>query len=176
VIRGIPDAEQSRGISAVVDGVRIVNLYVVNGQDTASDRYTYKLDWLRRTTERVSAWAGGPLVVCGDYNIAPDDLDCYDPEGWKGKIHCSEPEREAFRGLLALGLTDAYRAHHAGEAGRYTWWDYRGDMYGQHKGLRIDHHLVSAPVAGRVTEVSIDSEERGLQGASDHAPVTLHLR
>ncbi len=174
--KAIPWAEdpQARGISAVVDGIRIVNLYVVNGQEVGSDKYAYKLDWLARVRDCLAAYSGFPMVVCGDYNIAPDDRDVHDPAYWNGRILCSEPERNAYTALLALGLSDAYRARHA-EGGRFSWWDYRGNGFERNLGMRIDHHLVTADILSRTTEVSIDTEERGRTNASDHAPVTLHL-
>lgn len=178
VERGIPspDDPQSRGIAARVGGLRVVNLYVVNGQDVGTDKYAYKLRWL----EQLHHWlvAAGPLddtVVCGDFNIAPADADVYDPAAWKDGILCSEPERAALRGLLELGLCDAYRQLHP-QGHVATWWDYRGSMFEQGKGLRIDHHLVGKNLLPRLLEVSIDSDERARPQASDHAPVTLHLR
>jgi exodeoxyribonuclease-3 len=177
VLRALPDAEdpQARGISARIDGVRVVNLYVPNGGELTSDKYPYKLGWLDKLVERLRPWAGEPLVVCGDFNIAPADADCYDPDGWRGQVLVSDPERSRFRQLLDLGLTDAWRVFHK-DAGLYTWWDYRNDGFSQNKGLRIDHHLVSAAVLARATDVSVDLLERGKPQASDHAPVTLHLR
>jgi exodeoxyribonuclease III len=177
VVRGLPDAEdpQARGIAATIDGVRILNLYVVNGQAVGTDKYAYKLDWLRKLHALVESWPRERLVVCGDFNIAPADQDVYDPIAWKDDILCSPPEREAFTGLLGLGLTDALR--HVRPTGPCpTWWDYRGSMFEQQKGLRIDHHLVGAEILPRVITVSVDLDERAQPQASDHAPVTLHLR
>lgn len=171
----IADDPQARGLTARIDGLRVVNLYVPNGGDLASDKYTYKLGWLDRLVEAIQPWAGEQLLVCGDFNIAPGDDDVYDPAGWKGQTLCSDPERERFKRLLALGLVDAFRHFHK-SGSQYTWWDYRGGGFDQNKGLRIDHHLVTLPVLGRATDVSIDVEERAAQQASDHAPVTLHLR
>ncbi len=178
---GLPDPEdpQARGIAATIAGLRVVCLYVPNGGELTSDKYPYKLSWLDRLVEvlRPEAAAGG-LVVCGDFNIAPADADCYDPERWRGQVLVSEPERELFRALLQLGLSDAFRTFDA-RPGQYTWWDYRGDMVSHGKGLRIDHFLLTADVAKRAIDVTIDLEERlGGNGGqpSDHAPVTLHLR
>lgn len=166
---------QSRGITGVIDGVRVVNLYVVNGQDTASDKYPYKLEWLRHLAAWTAPHAAGPLVVCGDFNIAPGDLDVYDPVGWKEQVLCTTAERQAFEALLALGLTDSFRKLHP-ERRQFTWWDYRSSGFEQNKGVRIDHHLVSAALWPRVLDVTVDVDERGRPQASDHAPVTLHLR
>ena len=170
-----PGDVQARGISARVGGVRIVNLYVVNGQDTQSDKYPYKLEWLRHLREWVAPRAGEPMVVCGDFNIAPADLDVYDPAGWKEQVLCSTPERQALQAVLDLGFTDAFRKLHP-DRRQFTWWDYRSSGFEQNKGVRIDHHLVSAAAWPRVLDVTVDMDERGRPQASDHAPVTLHLR
>jgi exodeoxyribonuclease III len=167
---------QARGIAATVRGVRVVNLYVVNGSAVGTDKFAYKLEWLRR----LQAWLAAccdptrPLVVCGDFNIAPDDRDCYDPAGWHEQVLCTSEERAAFRGLLGWGLHDAFR-HLSADAGRYTWWDFRTRGFERGEGLRIDHHLVSAPLLPRVQAVEIDTVERGEDKPSDHAPVTLVL-
>ncbi len=165
---------QARGITGVVAGLRIVNLYVVNGQDTASDKYAYKLEWLKQLREWVAPHVGGPLVVCGDFNIAPADLDVYDPANWTEQVLCTTAERDAFFGLLALGLTDSFRKLHPTRR-QFTWWDYRQSGFEQNKGVRIDHHLLSAALLPRLVDVTVDLVERGQPQASDHAPVTLHL-
>ena len=172
-----PDDPQARGIAATVRGVRVMNLYVPNGGELTSDKYPYKLGWLDALHARLRGWVDGPLLVCGDFNIAPADEDCYDPAGWKGQVLVSDAERARFQGLLALGLHDALRAVDK-RPGRYTWWDYRGDMYAQGKGLRIDHHLVSNALKPRVLDVAIDLDARGSGSTqpSDHAPVTCFLR
>lgn len=169
-----PGDPQARGIRAEVDGVQIVNLYVVNGGELGSDKYTYKLQWLDRLAAWLAPRLDGPTVVCGDYNIAPADIDCHDPKAWEGHTLVSPPERARFQGLLALGLHDALRRFHSDT--RHTWWDYRMNAWPQNHGLRIDHHLVTGDVLRRATDVTVDLEARGRPAASDHAPVTLHLR
>jgi exodeoxyribonuclease-3 len=119
-------------------------------------------------------WPARPTIVCGDFNLAPEDRDCWDPKGYAGQLFCSPPERDAFGRVKALGLTDAWRHHHPDKVA-FTWWDYRGNGFGLDQGLRIDHFLVSRDVLARSVTVSIDREERGRPGASDHSPVTLHL-
>lgn len=177
VVKGFPnpDDPQARGISAVIDGMRIVNLYCPNGGELTSDKYPYKLGWFDRLAMELQRWSDGPLIVCGDFNIAPADADVHDPKSWEGQVLCSAPERERFARLLALGLTDSWRHFHK-EPNVYTWWDYRGNGYSLNQGLRIDHHLVTRDILARATDVSVDHEERGRPQASDHAPVTLHLR
>ncbi len=175
---GVPNPEdpQARGIAATINGVRFVNLYVPNGGDLTSDKYPYKLGWLDALAVALRPLTDGPLVVCGDFNIAPNDTDCYDPKGWEGQVLVSAPERARFQTLLGLGLHDALPLVDK-RGGRYTWWDYRGDMFAQGKGLRIDHHLVSNALKPRVLDVSVDLDARasGATQPSDHAPVTLFL-
>ncbi len=170
-----PDDSQSRAILGWTGGVRVINLYVVNGQEVGSDKFAYKLDWLRRLREWVGGLDEAPTVICGDYNIAPADLDCYDPKGWMGQILVSDDERAHFKELCDLGYTDAFRHLYPGRK-QYSWWDYRGNMFEQDKGLRIDHHLVSRPLLPRVIDCIVDTEARARPQASDHAAVTMFLR
>ena len=176
---GIPgfEDEQKRAIAATVNGVRIVNLYVVNGQDLGSDKYTYKLRWL----DAVHGWLEQELrehpklVVLGDFNIAPDDRDVFDPKVWNDShILTSTAEREALRRLQALGLHDAFRLH-SDEAGVFSWWDYRMGGLRRNLGLRIDLTLVSDALRGQVLESGIDREPRTWERPSDHAPAWLRL-
>ena len=176
---GIPgfEDEQKRAIAATVNGVRIVNLYVVNGQDLGSDKYTYKLRWL----DAVHGWLEQELrehpklVVLGDFNIAPDDRDVFDPKVWNDShILTSTAEREALRRLQALGLHDAFRLH-SDEAGVFSWWDYRMGGLRRNLGLRIDLTLVSDALRSQVLESGIDREPRTWERPSDHAPAWLRL-
>lgn len=166
----------ARGITAVVDGVRVVDIYLPNGKAVGTESYTYKLGWMEAMRGWLDAHArpSDPLVLCGDFNVAPDDRDVYDPEGWREQCLCSTPERERFKALLDWGLVDAYRMFDE-EAGRYTWWDYRGFGFQKRQGLRIDHFLITGPVAARARAVTIDRDERRGDKPSDHAPVLLDL-
>jgi exodeoxyribonuclease-3 len=154
-----------------VDGVRIVNLYVVNGSEVGSEKFGYKLDWL----DRVTRWLATELerhenvIVLGDFNIAPDDRDVHDPEAWREKILCSTPEREALQRMLELGLQDTFRLFEQ-EEGVFSWWDYRMNMFRRKMGLRIDLVLASAEMARRCTASYIDIEPRRQERPSDHAP------
>ena len=170
---GVPWGDDARGIAAVIGGIRIVNLYVVNGGELNSDKYAYKLRWLDELLAWTAARRGGPMVICGDYNVAPADLDVYDPIALAGETLLSPPERARFQALLGLGFTDAFRVFHPEQT--FTWWDYRGNGFALNRGMRIDHHLVSPELAARMVEVSVGREARGRAGATDHAPVTLHL-
>ncbi len=174
-IPGFEDA-QKRVLAATVDGVRVVCLYVPNGQSVGSDKYYYKLDWL----DALIVWLRDELqrhprlAVLGDYNIAPEDRDVHDPAIWAGQVLVSEEERARFRTLLALGLRDAFRLFEQPE-GSYTWWDYRMAAFRRNLGLRIDHILLSPELAARCDACTIDKGPRSLERPSDHAPVIAEL-
>jgi exodeoxyribonuclease-3 len=174
-IPGFAD-EQKRVLAATVYGVRVICLYVPNGQSIGSDKYEYKLRWLAAVT----AWlkdelARHPkLAVLGDYNIAPEPRDVHDPAAWEGQVLFSEPERAAFRGLEALGLKDTFRLFEQPE-GSYSWWDYRMNAFRRKMGLRIDHILASAALAATCKSCTIDVEPRRLERPSDHAPVVAEF-
>ncbi|MEZ4401056.1 MAG: exodeoxyribonuclease III [Kofleriaceae bacterium] len=167
--------EQARLIAATVDGVRVASVYVPNGATVASDKYDYKLAWLAELRRWLDAHPRGtPLLLGGDWNIAPADLDVHDPARWAGEVLCSEPERAAFQALLAWGLVDVFRATHP-DLRAFSWWDYRGGSFWRDQGLRIDHWLADPAVAARVTACTIDREARKGKDASDHAPVVVTL-
>ena len=168
---GLDDA-QRRILAGTVNGVRIVNLYVVNGEAVESEKYAYKLDWLRR----VHLWlqdeleANPKMIVLGDFNIAPEDRDVHDPELWRGKVLCSEPEREALQRILDLGLADCFRLQEQ-PAEQFSWFDYRAASFRRNLGLRIDLVLASAPLLQHCRHSAIDLEPRAWERPSDHAPV-----
>jgi exodeoxyribonuclease-3 len=169
--------DEARMLAATIDGLRLVSLYAPNGRVVGSPFYAGKLAWFERLARwiRESGAAGGPLVLGGDLNIAPTPKDVWDEAAVHGGTHVSEPEREAFRGLLTTGLVDGYRAIHD-EAGRFSWWDYRAGNFHKNFGMRIDHLLVSPPVASRIVDAEIDREARkGPPVPSDHAPLLIDL-
>jgi exodeoxyribonuclease-3 len=174
----IPDFEdsQKRVLAASIGKLRVVCLYVPNGQSVGSDKYRYKLAWLAA----VAAWlkrelASFPqLAVVGDYNIAPDERDVHDPKAWEGQVLFSAPERKAFQDLLALGFMDSFRLFEQ-PANSFTWWDYRMNAFRRKMGLRIDHILVSSGLAPACRACSIDVEPRKAERPSDHAPVWADL-
>jgi exodeoxyribonuclease III len=177
---GDPVPEQARVLSATVDGLRVVCVYVVNGKETGAPEYELKLrwldafaGWLRETQQPAS-----PLIIAGDFNVTPDDRDVYDPDVWRGRNLASEPERQRIRALLDWGLTDLARAHNPGP-GPFTFWDYRAGAFHRGWGLRIDLALGTAPVAARCTGVAVDRDERkptfGEGKPSDHAPLIVSL-
>ncbi|WP_420468581.1 exodeoxyribonuclease III [Panacagrimonas sp.] len=174
VTRDIPglDDPQKRVIAATVGGVRVVCVYVVNGQAVGSEKYEYKLRWLAALRDYLHDEAARHprLAVVGDYNIAPAPEDTHDPAVWEGQILCSEPERARYRELLALGLSDCL-ARRPPSGTRFTWWDYRQAAFRRDMGLRIDHVLASAPLTERLQECRIELAPRRLERPSDHAPV-----
>ena len=174
-IPGFAD-EQKRVIAATVRGVRIVNLYVPNGQAVGSEKYAYKLRWLAALRDflRDELARHPQLVVLGDFNVAPSDADVHDPVAWAGQVLCSDAERAAFRALLDLGLEDAFTLFPAPDQ-RFTWWDYRQGAFRRNLGLRIDHILVSSNLTGKSQSCQIDTTPRRLERPSDHTPVTLTL-
>jgi exodeoxyribonuclease-3 len=174
---GIPDFAdvQKRVIAATINGVRVVCVYIPNGQEVGCDKYEYKLKWLAA----LQAWLADELkkypklALLGDYNIAPDDRDVYDPVAWKDVVLVSEPERAAFQGLLQLGLRDAFRLFEQPEKS-YSWWDYRMMAFRRNRGLRIDHILISDAV--NCAACLIDKEPRKLERPSDHTPVVAEIQ
>jgi exodeoxyribonuclease III len=178
VERGIPgfDDVQARVIVGRVNGLTVVNCYVVNGQSIDSDKYPYKLAFLRALHGYLSALKrnGETLVVMGDFNIAPADIDCHDPAAWAGQVLCSEPERAALKEILDLGLNDSFRLLNH-EPKLYSWWDYRMLAFRRNQGLRIDLVLTDESLRGRVNDVGIDKAPRKLERPSDHAPVWANV-
>jgi exodeoxyribonuclease-3 len=174
----LPELEdpQRRVLSGLIGSVRVVNLYVPNGQEVGSPKYEYKLEWLEHLLEYANALRSEHeyVVMCGDFNIAPEDRDVHDPEAWRGKVLCSEPEREAFRALTGTGLHDAFRKFEQPE-GAYSWWDYRAAAFRRNRGLRIDHILCSDSLYEHVQSCTIDKGPRKLERPSDHAPVVADV-
>jgi exodeoxyribonuclease-3 len=175
VTRGFGDGEpddEARMIAGTVGDLRVVCVYIPNGQDLTSDKFGYKLAWYKRLRRYLDTHAtpGDRLVVCGDTNVTFDDRDVWSPEKWAGQIHCSPTERAAFHEVIGFGLVDVFRKHHP-DGGVYSWWDYRGVSFFKNQGLRIDYILATAAVAERSTGCTIDRNARKGQDASDHAPV-----
>ena len=178
VVHGIDgyDDPQKRILSATVGDIRIVNLYVVNGQAVGSEKYAYKLDWLAKVATFLDAEIRRHprLVVMGDFNIAPDDRDVHDPAAWHEQVLCSTPEREALKRLAGAGLVDSFRLFNE-DGGHYSWWDYRQGAFRRNLGLRIDLILASEALRDSCRGAGIDREPRTWERASDHSPVSLDL-
>jgi exodeoxyribonuclease-3 len=170
VVRGLDD--QARLLAATIDGIRVITAYFPNGGVVRSDKYEYKLRWmaeLRAWLERHER-ADQPLALVGDFNVAPEDRDVWDPKVWIGKTLFTEPEKTALAALRDWGLSDVFRKHHD-EGGQFTYYDYRTAALYMNQGLRIDHVYATAPLAARSTACDIDREARKGKNASDHAPV-----
>ena len=178
VVVALPGLEdpQKRLIGATVGDIRVVCAYFPNGQSVGSEKYDYKLRWIAA----LNAWLRSELAqhprlaLAGDFNIAPEDRDVHDPKAWAGQVLFSEPEKQAFRDLIALGFVDSFRLFEQPERS-YTWWDYRMQAFRRKMGLRIDHVLLSAALAPYCTGCTIDVEPRRREQPSDHAPVIATL-
>ncbi len=175
VVRGFGDGDEdvaARFVGGTIKGIRIFSAYIPNGQAVGSEKYEYKLKWLKRLSQYLATHADKtkPLLLMGDFNVAPEDRDVHDPKAWEGMILFSEPEKAALRKVCEFGLQDTFRRHHP-EPGLYSWWDYRMLSFPKNKGLRIDFILATQPAMEVCTAASIDREERKGQTPSDHAPV-----
>jgi exodeoxyribonuclease-3 len=168
--------EAQRVMAATIDGIRVINLYIPNGQSVGSEKYAYKLSWLKGMHQFLKEELAkhGKVIVLGDFNIAPADIDVHDPAVWEGGVMVSQQEREAFQSMLALGFVDTLRHAHP-EPGLYTWWDYRQGGFRRNRGLRIDHILVSQSLLAGCGAVTIDKIARQSERPSDHAPVWMDL-
>ena len=168
--------EQQRLIAATIQGIRIVCVYIPNGQAPDSDKFVYKLAWLKSLNEWLQQQLAAypQLALLGDYNIAPDDRDVHDPVAWQGGNLVSPEERAVWQGLLDLGLHDSFRLFEQAPK-LYSWWDYRALAFRMNKGLRIDHILLSDALKGRCSASEIDKTPRKWEQASDHAPVIATL-
>ena len=174
---GDPEDDQARYIEAFTGGVRVASIYLPNGNPTDGPKYPYKLAWMERLYVHCQTLLAGEdaFALGGDYNVAPDDGDLYDPEGWRDDALCRPETRAAWRKIIYLGLTDALRAT-SPEVGRYTYWDYRAGAWSKDHGLRIDHFLLSPQAADRLVDTGIDRGPRGREKTSDHTPVWCVLQ
>ena len=174
-LRGFPGDDESahaRLLAATVEGVRVVNVYIPNGAFVGSDKYRFKLEWMRRLRDFFDTLyeRSEPVLLCGDFNVAPEERDVHDPQLWQGRILFSKRERAALDHIRGWGFDDAFRLH-TEEGGHYSWWDYRAGSFRRNAGLRIDHIWVSESLAARCTASWIDKEPRGWERPSDHTPV-----
>lgn len=184
IITDVPELDdpQRRILAATVEDqtlgkVRILDLYVVNGQAVGSEKYDYKLNWLDKVTKFIQTdmQQYDQYVVLGDFNIAPEDADVHDPDEWRDKILCSQAERQALQNILDLGFTDTFRQFDQSEAS-FSWWDYRAAGFRRNRGLRIDLVLASTKLSNICSQSIIDKEPRTWERPSDHAPVWAEFK
>ena len=170
------DDPQRRILAATINDVRVINLYVVNGSEVGSEKFSYKLDWLDKVTEHIKKEleSNEKVVVLGDFNIAPDDRDVHDPELWKARILCSDEERDALNKILSLGFTDTFRQFKQEEK-IFSWWDYRGGGFRRNHGLRIDLILASKALSEKCKSSFVDRSPRTWERPSDHTPVVAEF-
>jgi exodeoxyribonuclease III len=170
------DESPKRLIAATIEGARIVNTYIPNGTELWSDKFTFKLDWLQRLRRFFDDTCdkSGDVLLCGDFNVAPDPLDVWNPPLWEGKIHFSKPERAAIHHVKQWGFVDVFRQIN-GDVKEYSWWDYREAGFQKNRGLRIDHIWTSPSLAEKCTASWIDKTPRGWERPSDHTPVVAQF-
>jgi exodeoxyribonuclease III len=168
----------ARYLEMTIADIRIVNIYLPNGNPVASDKFAYKLAWMDRLIKKMSAWReeGLPVLVGGDFNVIPEDIDCHKPASWARDALFQPEPRARYRALLELGYTDAFRKLHPGEAGQFTYWDYFRQAFEHNRGIRIDHFLLSPKLADRLQSCEIDRGPRAEQKPSDHTPIIVELR
>ena len=177
--RGFPGDDtgsQSRLLMAEIAGINLVNVYIPNGQSVGSEKYQFKLQWMKRLRELLDQkyQKSANVLLCGDFNVAPDERDVHDPRLWQNRILFSEAERDALEHIKDWGFTDTFRLH-TQDGGHYSWWDYRAGGFRRNLGLRIDHIWVSPPLVERNRKTWIDKEPRAWERPSDHAPVVAEF-
>ena len=180
VMSGLPgdaEDEQARYMEATIDGVRAATIYLPNGNPAPGPKFDYKLAWMERLNRRAEELLRDeiPVVLAGDFNVIPRDIDCYDPPGWEGDALTRAESRAAFNRLSLLGYTDALRACHPGQV-LYSYWDYQAGAWQKDNGVRIDHLMLSPEAADRLVAAEVDKGPRGLEKPSDHTPVWVDLR
>lgn len=168
--------EQARYIEFATHGLRLIDIYLPNGNPLGTDKFEYKLKWMERLYQRLKTLREDNIafVIGGDFNVIPDDKDCYDPKAWVNDALAQPETRAAFRKLINLGLSEAFRALYSG-AGDYTFWDYQAGAWPKNNGIRIDHFLLSPEIADRLIDCSIDKKPRGWEKPSDHTPIMLEI-
>ncbi|HOO82821.1 MAG TPA: exodeoxyribonuclease III [Alphaproteobacteria bacterium] len=173
---GDKDDEQARYLEFETGGIRLIDIYLPNGNPVGTEKFTYKLDWIERLYKRLKTLREDniPFAIGGDFNVIPEDKDCYDPKKWMDDALFQPESRAAFRKLLHLGLTEAFRAMHNG-AGHYTFWDYQAGAWPKNHGIRIDHFLLSPELADRLINCTIDKALRALDKPSDHTPIIIEI-
>ncbi len=167
----------ARFLEVMVSGMRVVNIYLPNGNPVGAEKFAYKLAWMDRLKQQMTLWLreGVPTLVGGDFNVIPEDIDCHKPSSWMHDALFQPEPRARYRALLELGYVDAFRSLHHDEAGQFTFWDYFRKAFENNRGIRIDHFLLSPSLAGRLTACEIDKGPRALEKPSDHTPIIVTL-
>jgi exodeoxyribonuclease III len=168
----------ARFLAVMINNLRVVNIYLPNGNPVASDRFSYKLAWMERLRTQMAKWLedGVPTLIGGDFNVIPEDIDCHKPASWRNDALFQPEPRALYRDLLKLGYTDAFRSLHPNEGGQFTFWDYFRQAFEHNRGIRIDHFLLSPTLAGRLIDCQIDKAPRAQVKPSDHTPIIVTLR
>jgi len=168
----------ARFLEAIVGGIRVVNIYLPNGNPINSDKFVYKLAWMDRLYRQMQAWLKDetPTLVGGDFNVIPEDIDCHKPASWMHDALFQPESRARYRALMALGYIDAFRSLHPAEGGHFTFWDYFRKAFEYNRGIRIDHFLLSPDLAQRLESCEIDRGPRALEKPSDHTPIVARFR
>ena len=177
-LAGDVEDSHARYLETIIGGIRIVDIYLPNGNPVGTEKFDYKLAWMDRLTTRLRAWLtdGVPTLIGGDFNVIPEDIDCHKPASWLRDALFQPEVRERYRAMLSLGYTDAFRSLHPGETGRFTFWDYFRQSFEHNRGIRIDHFLLSPQLAPRLGSCEIDRGPRAQERPSDHTPIVLELR
>ncbi len=167
----------ARFLEAIIEGIRVVNIYLPNGNPVGTPKFDYKLAWMDRLTQQMEAWlsSGVPTVIGGDFNVIPEDIDCHKPASWARDALFQPESRGRYRAMLELGYTDAFRSLHPGMAGHFTFWDYFRQSFEHNRGIRIDHFLLSPELAPRLQHCEIDKGPRAAEKPSDHTPIVVSL-
>ena len=167
----------ARYLEAMIGGIRIVNIYLPNGNPIGTDKFEYKLRWMDRLMEQMRAWAADsiPTLIGGDFNVIPEDIDCHKPSAWMRDALFQPEPRARYRAMLGLGFVDAFRSLHSDETGQFTFWDYFRQAFEYNRGIRIDHFLLSPSLAPRLQSCEIDRTPRAEVKPSDHTPILVRL-
>ncbi len=177
-LAGDEEDSHARFLEVLISGIRIVDIYLPNGNPIGTDKFDYKLAWMDRLHAQMHRWLadGTPTVIGGDFNVIPEDIDCHKPASWVRDALFQPESRDRYRALLALGYTDAFRTLHPGEPGLFTFWDYFRQSFERNRGIRIDHFLLSPALADRLQSCEIDKTPRTADRPSDHTPIIVTLR
>lgn len=167
----------ARFLEVTIDGMRVVDIYLPNGNPIGTEKFAYKLAWMDRLHQQMCQWIsdGVPTIIGGDFNVIPEEIDCHKPASWLKDALFQPESRSRYRALLELGYTDAFRSLHPGEGGHFTFWDYFRQAFEHNRGIRIDHFLLSPSLAAKLKSCEIDKGPRAQEKPSDHTPILVEL-